>query len=96
MDEIIKRRYPNSLSALIYAANASTSNEAEANAEVIPSHSAVYLENQLRNIEEELKEKENESERSIRSLQQLNEAMKASKMTIIYSVLIRQIYSFLV
>lgn len=81
MDEIIKRRYPNSLSALIYAAKSSASDEAEANDEVTPSHSAVYLENQLRKIEEELKEKENESERSIRSLQQSNEAMKASKVT---------------
>ncbi|RDD39225.1 Centrosomal protein of 162 kDa [Trichoplax sp. H2] len=76
MDEIIKRRYPNSISALIYAANASSGNEPSVDNESKSPHSAIYLENELQKLKEELKEKEIENEKSIRSLKQLNEGMK--------------------
>ena len=72
MEEIIKRRYPNSLPALIYAA-ASAPGQAQGVATESPrkqSPTYAFLENRVKKLETELEEKDEEASRRIRCVEQ--------------------------
>lgn len=72
MEEIIKRRYPNSLPALIYAA-ASAPGQAQGVTTESPrkqSPTYAFLENRVKKLETELEDKDEESSRRIRCVEQ--------------------------
>ena len=72
MEEIIKRRYPNSLPALIYAA-ASAPGQAQGVETESPrkqSPTYAFLENRVKKLETELEEKDEEASRRIRCVEQ--------------------------
>lgn len=78
MEEIIRRRYPNSLPALIYAA-ASAPGHAQPIKEDTPkkqSPSYAFLENRVKKLENELEEKDEEASKRIRVIEQKYNAMK--------------------
>lgn len=78
MEEIIKRRYPNSLPALILAAS-SAPGVAQPNTDESPrkqSPSYAYLENQVKKLQSQLEERDDESSRRIRAIEQKYNAMK--------------------
>lgn len=78
MEEIIKRRYPNSLPALIFAA-ASAPGLAQQVQDESPkkqSPSYVYLEQQVKKLGKQLEEKDEEGSRVLRALEQKHNAMK--------------------
>ena len=77
METIIQRRFPNSITAMIYA----TSHEDEKKSEPKrdagqPLPSALYLERRVRKLENELEEKDKEHSRKVRTLQQQYTAME--------------------
>lgn len=72
MEEIIKRRYPNSLPALIYAA-ASAPGQAQAVTTESPrkqSPTYAFLENRVKKLETELEDKDDEASKRIRCIEQ--------------------------
>lgn len=78
MEEIIKRRYPNSLPALIFAA-ASAPGIAQPTQDESPqkqSPSYVFLEQQVKKLQKQLEEKDGEGGRLLRALEQKHNAMK--------------------
>lgn len=82
MNDIIRRRHPNSLPALIYAA-ASTSSplpadvRGQSSAEGQP-RSITFLEDKVKRLERELEGKEEEIKRGLRVVEQKYNAMKVS------------------
>ena len=80
MEEIIRRRYPNSLPALIYAA-ASAPGHAQLVKDESPkkdSASQAFLENRIRKLEAALENKEEESGRRIRAVEQQYSAVRVA------------------
>ncbi|XP_031560338.1 centrosomal protein of 162 kDa-like isoform X2 [Actinia tenebrosa] len=78
MEEIIKRRYPNSLPALILAAS-SVPGVAQQTTDESPKKqppSYVFLENQVKKLQSQLEEKDDEASRRIRAIEQKYNAMK--------------------
>lgn len=78
MEEIIKRRYPNSLPALIYAA-ASAPGHAQAVTNESPgkqSPTYVFLENRVKKLENELENKDEEAGKRIRCVEQKYNALR--------------------
>ena len=78
MEEIIKRRYPNSLPALIYAAAS-----APGHAQVVtdgsprkPSPTYAFLENRVKKLETELENKDEEVSKRIRCVEQKYNSLK--------------------
>lgn len=78
MEEIIKRRYPNSLPALIYAA-ASAPGQAQAVTTESPrkqSPTYAFLENRVKKLETELEDKDEEASKRIRCIEQKYNALR--------------------
>lgn len=78
MEEIIKRRYPNSLPALIYAA-ASAPGHAQAVTSESPrkqSPTYAFLENRVKKLETELEDKDEEASKRIRCVEQKYNALR--------------------
>jgi len=73
MESIVRKRHPNSLPVLMWAAAAA---EAEGEAKKPPS--VKFLEKQMMKLEDELEVKDGEAERSIRVLEQKYNLMKVS------------------
>ncbi|XP_072106366.1 centrosomal protein of 162 kDa isoform X2 [Mobula birostris] len=73
MEEIIRRRYPNSLPALIYAAasipDASLENEGKL-------HSRVFLEKRVKKLEADLEGKDEETKKCLRTMEQQFQKIK--------------------
>ena len=74
MESIIRKRHPNSLPALMWAAAAAPEGETK------KPPSVEFLEKRMRKLEEELEEKDGEAERSIRVLEQKYNVMKVGHM----------------
>ena len=70
MEEIIKRRYPNSLPALIYAAASAPGHPQVVTADSPRKHSPTYafLENRVKKLEVELENKDEEASKRIDAL----------------------------
>ena len=78
MEEIIKRRYPNSLPALIYAA-ASAPGHAQAVTTESPrkqSPTYAFLENRVKKLEAELEDKDEDASKRIRCVEQKYNALR--------------------
>lgn len=78
MEEIIKRRYPNSLPALIYAA-ASAPGQAQVATDdpsKKQSPSYLFLENKVKKLEKELEERDEEDNKRIRTVEQKYNSMR--------------------
>ncbi|NXJ67002.1 CE162 protein, partial [Rostratula benghalensis] len=72
MEGILKRRYPNSLPALIYAAAAAEkTNELSAK-----SHTVDFLEKRIKKLETELEGKDDEAKKSLRAMEQQFQKIK--------------------
>ncbi|NXG06087.1 CE162 protein, partial [Sakesphorus luctuosus] len=72
MEGIIKRRYPNSLPALIYAANAAEkTNDLSAK-----THTVEFLERRIKKLETELEGKDDEAKKSLRAMEQQFQKIK--------------------
>jgi protein QN1 len=73
MEQIIKRRYPNSIPALIYAASAAPGDGKPFKPEDSPKKpngpSYAFLENRVRKLNQELEDREEEWARSFRVLE---------------------------
>ena len=82
MDQVIRRRHPNSLPALIYAANVSsttatsTTSKHQALTDSSPKHSTVFLEQKIHKLDRELATKDEEWDRKMRSLQQKHNTLQ--------------------
>ncbi|XP_067882965.1 centrosomal protein of 162 kDa [Heterodontus francisci] len=73
MEEIIRRRYPNSLPALIYAA----ASVPEADSETVGKlHSRAFLEKRIKKLETDLEGKDEEAKKSLRVMEQQFQKMK--------------------
>ncbi|KAF5890220.1 centrosomal protein [Clarias magur] len=73
MEEILRRRHPNSLPALMFAAAAAGEERRGENAPCAvtqPSHSAALLERRIHRLEAELEERDEEAKRSLRAMEQ--------------------------
>ena len=73
MQTILRRRHPDSLPVLMWAAAAAATPPADGG-QAAPS--VTFLETQLRKLEAELEGKDEQAERGLRSLQQKYNAMK--------------------
>ena len=76
METIIRRRFPNSISALIYAASHNEGVGGERKGEKEPTPSVLYFEKKVRKLEQELEERDEEHSRRLRALQQQYTAME--------------------
>ncbi|XP_015759116.1 PREDICTED: centrosomal protein of 162 kDa-like [Acropora digitifera] len=78
MEEIIKRRYPNSLPALIYAAASAPGHAQVVTADSPRKHSPTYafLENRVKKLEVELENKDEEASKRIRCVEQKYNSLK--------------------
>lgn len=80
MEQIIKRRYPNSIPALIYAASSAPGDGKPLKSEDSPKKpsgpSYAYLENRIGKLNKELEEREEDWARSFRVLEQKYNAMQ--------------------
>ena len=78
MEEIIKRRYPNSLPALIYAAASAPGQAQPVTTESPRKHSPTYafLENRVKKLEAELEDKDEEASKRIRCVEQKYNALR--------------------
>jgi protein QN1 len=82
MDQVIRRRHPNSLPALIYAANisskttTSTTSKHQALSDSSPKHSTIFLEQKIHKLDRQLSTKDEEWERKMRSLQQKHNTLQ--------------------
>ncbi|MCJ8728206.1 hypothetical protein PDJAM_G00001680 [Pangasius djambal] len=73
MEEILRRRHPNSLPALMFAAAAvdgERGGESHPCAAPQPSHSAALLERRIHRLEAELEDRDEEAKRSLRAMEQ--------------------------
>ena len=70
MEGIIKKRHPNSLPALIWAANSTTDTSPQ------KTTSVQFLEKQIKKLESELDTKDEEAKRDLRVMEQKYNAMK--------------------
>ncbi|XP_069743549.1 centrosomal protein of 162 kDa isoform X4 [Narcine bancroftii] len=73
MEEIIRRRYPNSLPALIYAAASVPDASVETESEF---HSRALLEKRVKKLEADLEGKDEEAKKTIRTMEQLFQKIK--------------------
>uniref|UniRef100_A0A8D0KXT4 Centrosomal protein of 162 kDa n=1 Tax=Strix occidentalis caurina TaxID=311401 RepID=A0A8D0KXT4_STROC len=71
MEGILKRRYPNSLPALIYAAAAEKTNDLSAKANTVD-----FLERRIKKLETELEGKDDEAKKSLRAMEQQFQKIK--------------------
>jgi protein QN1 len=71
MENIIKKRHPNSLPALMWAASSIPDNVGENK-----TPSVQYLEDRMKKLEKQLEEKDEEAKRSLRALEQKYNSMK--------------------
>ncbi|NWV19514.1 CE162 protein, partial [Origma solitaria] len=71
MEGILKRRYPNSLPALIYAAAAEKTNDLPAKTNTVE-----FLERRIKKLETELEGKDDEAKKSLRAMEQQFQKMK--------------------
>ncbi|NXL50727.1 CE162 protein, partial [Podilymbus podiceps] len=71
MEGILKRRYPNSLPALIYAAAAEKTNDQSAK-----THTVDFLEKRIKKLETELEGKDDEAKKSLRAMEQQFQKIK--------------------
>ena len=69
MEQIIRRRHPNSLPALIMTA-------ADENTSLERTPTMIVLENQIKKLEAELETKDEESEKMLRSVEQKYNTLK--------------------
>ena len=82
MNDIIRRRYPNSLPALIYAAAATAPSSDSQDAHPQPSaassksHTVAFLEEKVKQMDEELAGNDEEVKRSLRVMEQKYNLMK--------------------
>jgi len=78
MEEIIRRRYPNSLPALIYAAASAPGHAQVVTADSPRKHSPTYafLENRVKKLEVELENKDEEASKRIRCVEQKYNSLK--------------------
>ena len=72
MENILRKRNPNSLPVLMWAASSAPEPEGK------KTPSVEHLENRIKKLESELDEKDEESKRSLRVMEQKYNAMKAS------------------
>ncbi|KAF4087905.1 hypothetical protein AMELA_G00076690 [Ameiurus melas] len=73
MEEILRRRHPNSLPALMFAAAAAggeRGGESHPCAAPQPSHSAALLERRIQRLEAELEDRDEQAKRSLRAMEQ--------------------------
>lgn len=83
MEEILRRRYPNSLPALMLAAAAAGGEKEVENhpwAAPQPSHSAALLERRIHRLEAELEDRDEEGKRSLRAMEQHFQRIKVGKI----------------
>uniref|UniRef100_UPI00398ECD58 centrosomal protein of 162 kDa n=1 Tax=Pristiophorus japonicus TaxID=55135 RepID=UPI00398ECD58 len=73
MEEIIRRRYPNSLPALIYAAASVPYADSETAGKL---HSRAFLENRIKKLETDLEGKDDEAKKSLRVMEQQFQKIK--------------------
>ncbi|XP_053317319.1 centrosomal protein of 162 kDa isoform X2 [Spea bombifrons] len=71
MEAIIKRRHPNSIPALIYAAAAASATETDGK-----SNTVVFLEKRIQKLEAALENKDEEAKKSLRSMEQQFQKIK--------------------
>lgn len=76
METIIRRRFPNSISALIYAASHIEGEGGEQKGGKEPTPSVLYFEKKVHKLEHELEERDAEHSRRVRALQQQYTAME--------------------
>ena len=76
MESIVRKRHPNSLPVLMWAAAAAPDGETE------KSLSVVFLEKQMKKLEEELEVKDGDAERTIRVLEQKYNVMKVGRASL--------------
>lgn len=82
MEEILRRRHPNSLPALMFAAAAVGGEQEEkshSRAVPQPSHSAALLERRIYRLEAELENSDEEAKRSLRAMEQHFHRIKVRK-----------------
>lgn len=73
MEEILRRRHPNSLPALIYAAAAAGGDQEGSSHQPVapqPSKTATLLERRIQRLEAELEGRDEEAKRSLRAMEQ--------------------------
>ena len=75
METIIRRRFPNSITAMIYATSHEEDTQDQKKTHDSP-HTSLYFERKVRALEKELEEKDEEHSRRIRALQQQYTAME--------------------
>lgn len=79
MEGILKRRYPNSLPALIYAAATAAS---EGDGDASPKNNTVeFLERRVKKLETELEGKDDEAKKSLRAMEQQFQKIKVTYFT---------------
>lgn len=71
MEGILKRRYPNSLPALILAASAAGGDTADRN-------TVEFMEKRIKKLEADLEGKDEEAKKSLRTMEQQFQKMKVS------------------
>lgn len=82
MEEILRRRHPNSLPALMFAAAAASEErggESYPCPASRPSHSAALLERRIQRLEAELENCDEEAKRSLRAMEQHFHRIKVEK-----------------
>lgn len=82
MEEILRRRHPNSLPALMFAAataGGERGGESPPCAAPQPSHSAALLERRIHRLEAELEDRDEEAKRSLRAMEQHFQRIKVGK-----------------
>ncbi|KAJ7341706.1 hypothetical protein JRQ81_006514 [Phrynocephalus forsythii] len=75
MEGILKRRHPNSLPALIYAAAAAASSEGSGDSSA-KTNTADFLEKRVKKLEAELEGKDDEAKKSLRTMEQQFQKLK--------------------
>ncbi|XP_042188791.1 centrosomal protein of 162 kDa [Callorhinchus milii] len=86
MEEIIRRRYPNSLPALIYAAASVSGADCKSSSE----YSVAFLEKRIKKLESDLEGKDEEAKTSLRAMEQ-----QFQKIKIQYEMRISELEQFL-
>ena len=81
METIIRRRFPNSITAMIYAASHNEGEGGGQKGEKEPAPSVLYFEKKVRKLEQELEERDTEHSRRVRALQQQYATMEVGTHT---------------
>ncbi|MGH0140305.1 UNVERIFIED_CONTAM: hypothetical protein FKN15_030255 [Acipenser sinensis] len=76
MEDIIRRRHPNSLPALIFAAASATSGEGDASSK---SDTVSFLEKRITRLEADLEGKDEEAKKSLRAMEQQYQKIKQQR-----------------